>query len=698
MRGVRRAVVALGLWAVSASAQTTPVPSTAALSQVDGGEALAWVRARNDATFAALQADARYQPFYDDVLAVTQSHDRLALPQFMDGRIWNFWQDDQHPHGIWRATSPASFLQSRPAWTTRLDIDALARQEHRNWVFKGAECLSPQGRFCMVSLSDSGEDATSEREFDTRAAMFVTHGFALPRSKQSVAWVDRDTLLVARDWGGGSLTSSGYPFIVRRWARGQPIDQAQEVMRGAPTDVSVGPVALTDGDGHHMVLIRRGVSFFDDRYARVDADGVHELALPHRLDLWGLLRGRLILSINEPFRADTGAIFAAGSLLSVDPVKPDHAPQLLFAPSPRQALNEVGVSRGAVVVTLFDTVRGRALLFRPSDAPNGPWASQTLELPDMATVSLADASPATDQIFLHVEGYILPPQLWTVNGKTGVSQLVRSEPALFDATTLVVDQNWAKSSDGTAIPYFVVHRRDWTLSGTTPTLMTAYGGFQASYTPTYAPEIGRVWLAHGGAYVVANIRGGGEFGPSWHEAGRKAGRQKVYDDFVAVARDLFARRITQPRFLGIRGRSNGGLLMGVEFTQHPALWGAVIIGVPLLDMLHYETMAAGASWADEYGSMSVPAEKRVLEALSPLQHLSVGTAYPVPFIFTSTRDDRVGPVHARLFAARLEALGKPFFYYEDTEGGHSGTANAAEVAHERALEGVYLSRQLMDQH
>jgi len=671
-------------------------PSGADLQQVSGDKALSWVRAENERTFSTLQSDPRYQTFYDQMLSALQSGDRLATPATMGNAVWNFWQDARHPRGIWRQTSMASFMGQNPAWTTRLDLDALAAREHANWVFKGGDCLQPQARFCMVALSDAGEDATTEREFDAKVGQFVTHGFVSSRSKQSLAWIDRDTMLIARDWGEGSLTQSGYPFVVRQWKRGTDLSQATDVMRGDSHDVAVDPISLDDGQGHHLVLLRRAVSFFDERYSVFDTAGLHPVDLPHKLQIWGLLNGRLILSINEPFATDTGQTLTAGSVLSVDPAAPRHAPQVLFVPSAHQAVNEVGVSRTAVVITMLEDVRGQMQILR--SGADGQWTHASVALPDMSTLALADVSSSTDTVFLTVEGYITPPQLWRIDTTTHAATRVRAQPGQFDAANLMVEQNWARSTDGTRIPYFVVHAKDWKRDGANPTLMTAYGGFQLSYTPTYAPETGRLWLTRGGVYVVANIRGGGEFGPAWHEAGRKSGRQRVYDDFAAVARDLVARKITTPRHLGIRGRSNGGLLMGVEFTQHPDLWNAVVIGVPLLDMLHFETMAAGASWVDEYGSMAVPKEAQFLASISPLQHLKGATTYPEPFIFTSTRDDRVGPVHARLFAARLATLGKPFLYYEDTEGGHAGTVNAPEVAHERALEAVYLSQRLMDAH
>lgn len=677
------------------------------LTEVSGAQALDWVEAQNRRTLGTLESDPRYAGFYADALEVGESQDRLAKPRFLGGHIWNFWQDAHHPRGIWRQTTLASYRALLTSWVTKLDVDELARRENANWVFEGADCLRPRERYCLVALSEGGEDAQTLREYDSQAGLFVRNGFVLPRSKQSAAWIDRDTLLVGRDWDGTgeTLTASGYPFVVKRLGRGQRPDQAIEVARGAKDDVAVEPVVLTDGEGHQLVLIRRSPTFFTSRYAVLESmdpmfhgerpGTLHWLALPERTELQGLLHGRLILTLNEEWVLPEGRKIPAGSLVSVDPAAVDRNVDVLHTPSPGQALDEVAVTRDTVVVTYFENVRGHAMVLRTPPTAGNAWTREVMPLPDMATVHVAGADTMSNAVFLTVEGFLDPPQLWLVGDSPAGAEKIRQAKALFDASALAVEQLWATSTDGTRIPYFLVRPKGMTRDGHTPVLLTAYGGFQASYTPLYAPEIGRLWLKQGGAYAVANIRGGGEFGPAWHEAGRKAGRQHVYDDFAAVGRDLVSRGVTSVAHLGIRGRSNGGLLMGVEFTRHPDLWNAVVIGVPLLDMLHYETLAAGASWADEYGSVAVPAERRFLEAWSPLQHLRPEISYPMPFIFTATTDDRVGPVHARRFAARLESLGKPFLYYEDTEGGHSGTVNAREVAHERALEAVYFSRQLM---
>jgi prolyl oligopeptidase len=395
----------------------------------------------------------------------------------------------------------------------------------------------------------------------------------------------------------------------------------------------------------------------------------------------------------------TGKHFPAGTLLSIDlaqlKANPAHLkPTLIYAPGPREALQGAAASKDMLLVSILDNVRGRTLLFRPDK--NGGWIRSALDLPDNSTIAISDTSRTDNQAILAVTSFLTPPSLWLADASTGKAREIMRQPPKFDSSNIVAEQREAVSSDGTKIPYFLVHRRDIKLDGNNPTLLYAYGGFEVSQTPSYSPATGKLWLENGGVYAVANIRGGGEFGPAWHEAGLSTKRQIIYDDFAAVANDLIATKVTSPRRLGIRGGSNGGLLMGVEFTQHPELWHAVIIDVPLLDMIRISKIAAGASWEGEYGSIDDPAVRAFWEKTSPYQNLKSGVAYPVPFIFTTTKDDRVGPSHARKFAARMEEMGLPFYYYENTEGGHAAGANLRQTARTNALEMIYLTRKLMD--
>ncbi|MCQ9154818.1 prolyl oligopeptidase family serine peptidase [Acidomonas methanolica] len=677
-------------------ARAADIPSRVQLEDVEGNAALGWVRAQNARTTADLQSDMRYKRFYNEVLKVEQSPQRLALPEQIDGSIYNFWQDAEHPRGIWRVSKPAAFNSGAPEWTTIFDVDRLALIDHADWVFQGAECLEPHAERCLIALSISGEDANTLREFDLRRHRFVPGGFLLPHSKQTAVWVDRESLLVARAWDDlpDSLTKSGYPYIVRLVRRGAPLNQAIEVARGSVDDMSVAPITLRDESGRRLLLIERSKDFFTVTYSRFDpvSAAVTPLALPSRIGFLGYFGGRLVLRLDQDWQAGS-AHFQRGSIVAVDPSQPEKAVQTIFVPNSHESTGDIDIGKGGVLAVVYENVQPRLSVFTPHD---GKWSEHKVKLPANTSATIVSASVDDRTAYVESQGYIRAPALMSVDTKSFKTRPVSHTPDLFRAADLVTEQYWTHSTDGTAIPYFVVHRRNWHLDGRNPVLFTAYGGFDLSYLPTYYPDLGKTWFERGGVYVVGNIRGGGEFGPAWHEAGMKSGRQRAYDDFASIGRDLFARKITDAAHLAIRGRSNGGLLMGVEFTQHPEMWKAVVIGVPLLDMLNFEHMAAGASWAAEYGRTSVPEERSFLERISPLQALKPDTRYPMPFIFTSTKDDRVGPVHARLFAAKLEAYGKPFYYYEDTEGGHAGTVNAREIAHERALEAVYLTRAVMD--
>jgi prolyl oligopeptidase len=670
------------------------------LEDVSGPRSLAWVEAENKRSLAVLESDPRYTTLHAEALALAQAKDRIPTPEFLNGDVYNFWQDADHIRGLWRRTTSEDYANPSPDWTTVLDLDQLSKDEHANWVYKGQTCALPQERLCLIALSDGGEDATTLREFDLETDRFVDGGFTLAHSKQSADWLDPDTLLVARDWGPGSLTASGYPFVVKVLHRGQTLSQAQMVFHGDPTDVEVAPRVLVDSQGHRAALIVRGVTTFETETYLLDDHGVDALNLPKKSSVEDLVAGRLIISLKEDWTPTPGGqTFAQGSVVAIDLAaarsEPDKLfPTLVWAPSPREALQEVSAVKDRLILTTLDKVRGRAYVLTPT--PEGGWSQAKIDLPDNSAIGLVSTSRQDDRSYLSVSSFLMPTSLWLNDAWRGSLTEVKSLPPKFDASNLVTEQFEATSKDGTKVPYFVVHRKDIKYDGANPTLLYAYGGFEISMTPNYSANLGKLWLERGGVYVLANIRGGGEFGPAWHEAGLNVHRQRIYDDFAAVAGDLIARKITSPRRLGIRGGSNGGLLMGVEFEQHPDLWNAVIIDVPLLDMLRFEQIAAGASWVGEYGSVSNPAQRLFLASISPYNNLKAGVTYPEPFIFTTTKDDRVGPVHARKFAAKMEAMGLPFLYYENTEGGHAAGANLQEAAREQALEMTYLTRKLMD--
>ena len=662
------------------------------LEDKDGAKPLAWVEAENARSLPRLQNDPRYQTFYQEALAIAAAKDRIPAPDQRFGRVYNFWRDADHPHGLWRWTSEADYAQPQPTWTVAIDLDALGGAEGKQWVWKGATCLQPEERLCLIALSEGGEDAVTYREFDLATGQFVANGFELPKSKQDATWLDRDTLLVSRDWGAGTLTQSGYPFVLKTVKRGQPLAQAVEVFRGDAGDqVSTGAAMLTDAKGHRAVVITRGTTFFGHETLLLTPTGPVKLDIPARTSPVGMIDGLLLFQTSDPWGAVPAGAIASAPLAEVE--RGVLKPTVIVAPGPRQSLNGASATRDTLLVTMLDEVNGRAFVYR--HGPGG-WTARPVPVPDKASVGVASVTERSDHAYLSVTGFLTPTTLYALDtGGNASLRPAKQLPAQFDAAGLVVDQFQATSTDGTKVPYFVVHRRDRPLDGATPTIMTAYGGFELSRTPAYAGSTGKIWLERGGAYVLANIRGGGEFGPAWHDAGRKTNRQIIYDDFASVARDLFARRITSAARLGIYGGSNGGLLMGVEMTQHPDLWAAVTIQVPLLDMLRYEQIAAGASWVDEYGSVKNPDEAAFLARISPYQQLKRGVAYPEPYIWTTTKDDRVGPQHARKFAARMKEYGLPYLFYEDTAGGHSGDADIVQGARLQALQMVYFAQKLM---
>jgi len=701
------ATLALGAFALGApmgargqTAATDAADPYIWLEDANSPRAMEWVNAHNAKATAVLEADRRYPTLYKEALALDEARDRIPNGAFLHGEIYNFWQDADHVRGIWRKTSLASYQTAQPQWTTVLDVTALGKAEGKSWVFKGQACARPAQRRCLIQLSEGGEDAVTIREFDLDTGKFVDGGFVIPKSKARVAWEDENSLLISNAWAPGELTASGYPYVVKRLKRGQPADQAQEVYRGAKSDggYGVSPRVLRDSAGRTLAVITRPLDTFRHETCVLTPKGTRRLAIPMKASVNDLIDGRVVIKTEEDWTAG-GKTFPAGSLAwtTLDALKadPEHLkPTLLFAPGPREALEASTSTRGRLLLTVLDNVRGRADVYTPTAAG---FSRTRLALPDNATVRISAADEDSDRAFVSVSSFLAPSSLWLADAGTGAVKEIKTLPAKFDASADVVEQFEAASKDGTRIPYFVVHRRDIKYDGSNPTLMTAYGGFQVSQTPSYNAINGKLWLERGGVYVLANIRGGGEFGPKWHEAGLVEKRQVIYDDFAGVAEDLIRRRITSPRRLGIEGGSNGGLLMGVEFTQRPDLWNAVVIDVPLLDMIRISKIAAGASWQGEYGDVNADPKAMAFWAkTSPYQNLRATAKYPEPFIFTTTKDDRVGPQHARKFAARMEEMRLPYLFYENTEGGHGSGADLKQQAHTQALTMTYLQMKLMD--
>ncbi|WP_439406740.1 prolyl oligopeptidase family serine peptidase [Bradyrhizobium sp. DASA03076] len=671
------------------------------LEEIEGPGALAWARAENDKTLGALQSDPRYQRFYEEALEILQAKDRIPYVSLGRGGLNNFWQDEKQVRGVWRRTTLESYRTQSPQWETVLDIDALADAEKKNWVYRGGSCLPPEERLCLVELSEGGKDAVFVREFDRDAKAFVTNGFDLPEGKQDVSWVDVDTILIARDWGEETMSPSGYPFVVKELKRGQSLGEAREVFRGEPTDVAAGPFVLRDSEGKiHATGAARSISLFEDEYVLFGPGLPIKLNLPRKASIGGIVTGRLLVMLNEDWTPTYGdAGFAAGSLISYDLAEwkrdPLHAsPTLVFKPGPRQALRGFGVTKNLLILTILDDAQSKAFVYKyDQDA----WRATPIPLPENASVDLTAASNESDEMMLSVSSFLMPTSLCYFDAATERLETLKATPPRFNASKHVVEQLEATSRDGTRIPYFLIRPKSAKFDGSTPTLLYGYGGFQVPLLPSYASLMGRLWLEQGNAYVVANLRGGGEFGPQWHQTAQGATKQRTWDDFIAVAGDLIRRKITSPRRLGVSGGSQGGLLVGTAITQRPDLFNAAVVEVPLFDMLRFTKLAAGASWIGEYGDPAIPEQREWLEAYSPYHKLVSGKTYPAPFILTSTKDDRVHPARGRKAAARLAELGQPYFYYENIDGGHGAAANLIEDARKAALEYTYASRRLVDE-
>jgi prolyl oligopeptidase len=665
------------------------------LEEVQGDRALAWVRERNAHSEGILQAVPGFAERQQAIREVLDSTERIPAVSRRGGWLYNLWQDAAHPRGLWRRTTMAEFRKAKPDWDTVLDL------EGENWVWGGASCLAPDYRRCLLSLSRGGADAVVVREFDAVDKRFVDGGFTVPEGKTSLSWIDADTVYIGGNFGPDSLTDSGYPRVIKRWRRGQPLADAVTVFEGEKADVSA--YAYVDRtSGFERQGFGRFTGFYDSRSFLLQGGQLVPVAKPSDAS-FSFWRDRVLISLRSDW-AVAGRSWPRGSLLVADAaayLKGDRELTALFTPTATRSLDGFATTRGTVLLSVLDNVTSRLEEWRAS--ADG-WQRREVAAPALLSLSataLHDPhvtdDPWAEHYWLGMAGYLTPNALQL--GRTGsdVAEPVKSLPAFFDAQGMRVEQQVARSKDGTSVPYFVVWPRGAKADGTNPTLLYGYGGFEVSQTPGYLASTGRTWLARGGVYVVANIRGGGEFGPGWHQAALKADKQKSYDDFATVAEHLISTGVTQPRQLGIQGGSNGGLLVGAVMVQRPELFGAVVCQVPLLDMKRYHRLLAGASWMAEYGDPDKPEDWAWIGRYSPYQNVRPGVKMPAVLFITSTRDDRVHPGHARKMAARMLEQGHQPLYWENIEGGHGGAADNAQRARMRALEISFLWRQLAPQ-
>lgn len=663
------------------------------LEDVTGEMALSWVREQNRECTAALAENDAFRALDARVLAIMDSDQRIPYVAKHGAYYYNFWRDAANPRGLWRRTSLEEYKKPDPAWEVIIDLDALAAAEGENWVWEGADYLKPECERCLITLSRGGADAAVVREFDIPSRRFVEGGFALPEAKSSTAWRDRDHIFVGTDFGPGSLTSSGYPRVVKEWRRGTPLAEAVTVFEGDEADVSVA--AWRDlTPGFERDFVRRGVTFWsDEMYLRRDGKLVRiekpadAIAKVHR-DL-------LLLELRSDWNLGD-VTYPAGALVAADFdafLAGDRRFDVLFQPSERRSLVTFSPTRHHIIVNELDNVRNRLYVATRDGAA---WRREPLPgLPRFGTVGATAIDPdSTDDYFATISDYLTPSSLLAGTIGGGPASLLRQLPAFFDAKGLVVNQHEAISADGTRVPYFEVSRENLALDGKAPTIVYGYGGFEIPVLPGYQASTGAGWLERGGVYVAANIRGGGEFGPAWHQAALKENRKRAYEDFIAVAEDLVRRKVTSPAHLGALGGSNGGLLVGNMLTMRPDLFGAIVCQAPLLDMRRYHKLLAGASWMAEYGDPDRPEEWEFIREFSPYHNVKAGTKYPRTLFTTSTRDDRVHPGHARKMVALMKSMGHDVLYYENIEGGHAGAADNRQAAFKSALAYTFLWNEL----
>ncbi len=662
------------------------------LEDVTGETALEWVTAHNTRTLGALADGAEFAELRDRLREVLDSDDRIPFVTRRGEYLYNFWQDAAQPRGLWRRTTLEEYRTTEPEWETLLDIDALAEAEDENWVWQGAAVLRPGGhRLALVQLSRGGADASVVREFDLAAKRFVEGGFTLPEAKSDVGWIDADTIYVGTDFGEGSLTTSGYPRLVKQWRRGTPVTDAETVYEGKPEDVGVG--AFHDPtEGYERDFVVRHVEFFrSEIYLRAAGGELQRVPVPDDA-ITDIHREWLLIKLRSPWEVD-GTTYPVGALLvaGFDAfLAGERDLTVLFEPDPHTSLSYHALTRDHLILNLLHDVRSELVVLTP-DA-SGQWQRTDLPgVPEYANTDIALTDSYDSNEYMILSSGFTEPGTLRYGHIGGEVETLKQAPAFFDPAGLSVRQFFATSADGTQVPYFVVGPDD-PMAG--PTLLTGYGGFEVSLTPSYSGVVGRGWLARGGTYVVANLRGGGEYGPQWHMGAIKENRHLVYEDFAAVAADLVTRGITTPQRLGIEGGSNGGLLMGVMLTRYPELFGAIVIQVPLLDMQRYHELLAGASWMAEYGDPREPDQWEYIKPFSPYHNVAAGQPYPPVLLLTSTRDDRVHPGHARKMVAKLEELGYDVGYYENIEGGHGAAADNEQRALKWALVFEFLSERL----
>jgi prolyl oligopeptidase len=662
------------------------------LEAVDGKKAIDWVKEKNETTTQFLKKKDCFQPIYDKSLSILNSNERIAYPAMVGEYVYNFWQDKNNERGIWRRTTLQAFSENTPQWETILDLDKLSDQENLKWVWKGVSWLHPEYDRCMIRLSKGGGDAVVIREFDVTSKQFVENGFHIKEAKGYASWIHKDQLIVSSNFGEGTTTASGYPRIVKLWNRGTDLSEAKELIKIDADYMGVWANVINKPERDYIYLSVNKTFYTSELYIW-ENEKLHQLPIPEDAELDDIFKGEVILRLKSDWKPND-ELLPQGSLISLNYqalLKGKYKTKIIFKASKNSTIASVSSTQNYLLLNTIHNIKGE--LFKVY-LKNNQWKTEQLDAPKFGTIYLISASKQNDDFYFSYTGFLAPSTLYYASAKNNKAVKIKSLPHFFDASKFKVEQHWVKSSDGVKIPYFLVGPTGMKMDSKNPTLLYAYGGFEISMKPRYSAMIGANWLEKGGVYVLANIRGGGEFGPQWHQAVLKENRQLAYDDFTAVAKDLIQKKITEPQHLGIQGGSNGGLLVGVAFTQHPELYNAVVCRVPLLDMKRYNKLLAGASWMGEYGNPDIEEEWAYIQKYSPYQNLKKGMKYPKVFFNTSTKDDRVHPGHARKMVAKMESMAYPVYYYENMEGGHAAATTHHQRAFSYALIYAYLWNQL----
>lgn len=662
------------------------------LEEVDGKEALEFAEAQNKVTLEKLIKEKDYQSIYDKSLEVLNSTDKIASPDIQGKYVYNFWKDKDHVRGIWRRCLLANYTNNKLDWETLIDIDEMSKKDSIKWVFKEASGLYPNYTRFLISLSKGGGDAIVIKEFDADKKQFIENGFAIDESKGSASYVDENTIIVQTNFGEGTMTTSGYPNQVKLWKRGTLLKDAQLIYEGESSDVGTSGYILRNGQQAYISISRRLTFFTSHKLIWVDNKAI-KLDIPDDSRLNGILKNQLMVQLKSDWTVNAQT-YKAGTLLSLnftELLKGNKEIQVIITPDEFSSISGVSTTKNSLLINLLTNVTDQLYIYSFS---KGKWSSEKVKAPELGTISLVTSDEFSDQYFFSFSNFLTPTTLYVADASKNTIRAIKSLPAYFDASKYEVKQFKAKSKDGTLVPYFIVASKSLKNDGKNPTLISAYGGFEISRKPSYIASYGIAWLDKGGVYVLANIRGGGEYGPKWHQAGLQDKRQNVFDDLYAVSEDLIAKKVTSPKHLGVMGGSNGGLLVGVAFTQRPDLYNAVVCAVPLLDMQRYNKLLAGASWMGEYGNPDIPEEWEYIKKYSPYQNVKEGMNYPEVFFTTSTRDDRVHPGHARKMVAKMNDMGYKTYYYENTEGGHAGSSTNEQSAKSSALTFSYLLMKL----